>query len=62
MVTPVHKIPGGYQYGNQKKYTGPDAKEKAIKQGVAIAYSEKRAGKTPDPIGKGGAKSHKKGK
>lgn len=37
---PVHKIPGGYQYGETgKKYYGKDAKEKAEKQARAIEWS-----------------------
>lgn len=37
---PVHKIPGGYQYGSSgKKYYGKDAKEKAEKQALAIRLS-----------------------
>ena len=38
---PVHKIQGGgYQYGKTgKKYYGPDAKEKADKQALAIRLS-----------------------
>lgn len=34
---PVHKIQGGYQYGQTgKKYYGKDAKKKAEKQALAI--------------------------
>lgn len=37
---PVHKIPGGYQYGETgKKYYGKDAKEKAELQARAIERS-----------------------
>lgn len=37
---PVHKIPGGYQYGQTgKKYYGKDAKKKALKQQLAIELS-----------------------
>lgn len=37
---PVHKIPGGYQYGQSgKKYYGKDAEEKARKQQLAIELS-----------------------
>lgn len=40
---PVHKVKGGgYEYGDQKIYKGKDAKKKAIKQGLAIKYSEAR--------------------
>lgn len=44
---PVHEVKGGYQWGNTGKvYKGKDAKKKAIKQAIAIAYSEaKREGK-----------------
>ena len=36
----------GFKYGNSGFcYTGPGAKEKAHKQGVAIELSKKRAGK-----------------
>ena len=42
---PVHKIQGGYQYGQTgKKYYGKDAKKKAEKQALAIrlhGYEEK---------------------
>lgn len=42
---PVHKIQGGYQYGQTgKKYYGKDAKKKAEKQALAIrlrGYKEK---------------------
>lgn len=42
---PVHKIQGGYQYGQTgKKYYGKDAKNKAEKQALAIrlhGYEEK---------------------
>lgn len=37
---PVHKSGSGYQWGNQKKYTGPGAKAKAAKQGRAIEASK----------------------
>jgi len=41
---PVHKEKGGYQYGTTGKiYKGKDAKKKAIKQAVAIQYSEAKA-------------------
>lgn len=36
---PTHKINGGYQWGNQKKYYGKDAKKKANAQGKAIYAS-----------------------
>lgn len=37
---PVHKIPGGYQYGKTgKKYYGKDAKKKAKVQELAIRLS-----------------------
>lgn len=37
---PVHKIPGGYQYGDTgKKYYGKDAKKKAKRQELAIRLS-----------------------
>ena len=37
---PVHKIPGGYQYGQTgKKYYGKDAKKKAKAQELAIRLS-----------------------
>lgn len=37
---PVHKIQGGYQYGQTgKKYYGKDAKKKAEKQALAIRLS-----------------------
>lgn len=37
---PVHKIQGGYQYGNAgKKYYGKDAKKKAKLQELAIRLS-----------------------
>lgn len=37
---PVHKIQGGYQYGNTgKKYYGKDAKKKAKLQELAIRLS-----------------------
>lgn len=48
---PVHKVKGprggtGYRYGTHGKYyTGPGAKEKAQKQGVAIRLSQERARK-----------------
>jgi hypothetical protein len=40
---PVHKEGSGYQYGHQKVYHGKNAKQKAAKQGRAIAISEARA-------------------
>lgn len=44
---PVHKIPGGYQYGQTgKKYYGKDAKKKAKRQELAIrlsGYREKKS-------------------
>lgn len=48
---PVHKEKGGYQYGKSGKiYHGKDAKEKAIKQGVAIKISQmKESGKKSKP-------------
>ena len=37
---PVHKIPGGYQYGQTgKKYYGKDAKKRAERQALAIRLS-----------------------
>lgn len=37
---PVHKIPGGYQYGQTgNKYYGKDAKKKAKLQELAIRLS-----------------------
>lgn len=37
---PVHKIQGGYQYGQTgKKYYGKDAKKKAERQALAIRLS-----------------------
>ena len=37
---PVHKIQGGYQYGETgKKYYGKDAKKKAERQALAIRLS-----------------------
>lgn len=48
---PVQRVKGGYRYGNSGKlYKGKDAKEKAIKQAVAIQYAEKRAGKKQEGI------------
>ena len=45
---PVHKIPGGYQYGQSgKKYYGKDAKEKALKQQLAIELSGYEETKLP---------------
>jgi len=32
----------GYQWGDQKCYTGPNAKKKAAKQGKAIESSKKK--------------------
>jgi hypothetical protein len=42
---PVHKVKGGYQYGS----TGKVYKRKAdaVKQGQAIAISQKKRGKKP---------------
>ena len=48
---PVRKVTGprggkGYRYGTSGKYyTGTGAREKAVKQGVAIRISEQRAKK-----------------
>ena len=45
---PIHETKdGGYQWGNSGKiYTGKNAKKKAIKQAIAVAYSEaEREGK-----------------
>lgn len=48
---PVQKVKGprggtGYRYGSSGKYyTGPGAKEKAQRQGVAIRLSQERARK-----------------
>ena len=37
---PVHRIQGGYQYGQTgKKYYGKDAKQKAERQALAIRLS-----------------------
>ena len=51
---PVHKIPGGYQYGQTgKKYYGKDAKKKALKQQLAIelsGYEEKELPKSKRKI------------
>ena len=45
---PVHKIPGGYQYGQSgKKYYGKDAKKKALKQQLAIELSGYEETKLP---------------
>lgn len=47
---PVHKIPGGYQYGSTgKKYYGKDAKKRAERQALAIrlsGYDEKEPRKS----------------
>lgn len=46
---PVHKINGGYQYGQTGKvYFGPGAKRKAAIQGYAIEKSQEARGQTPD--------------
>lgn len=46
---PVERVGEGYRWGKHGKvYTGPHAKAQAIKQGVAISYSEKAEGKKPD--------------
>lgn len=43
---PVHSnSDGSYQYGNQKKYYGKDAKSKANAQAAAIRASQAREGK-----------------
>lgn len=43
---PVKNVkPGCYQYGNQKVYCGPGAKQKAIKQGRAIQISKQKKSK-----------------
>lgn len=48
---PIRRVSGGYRYGQHGKlYKGKGAKEKAIKQAVAIQYSEKAAGKKPEGI------------
>lgn len=48
---PIKKVNGGYKYGEKGKlYKGPGAKKKAIKQAVAIQYSQKKAGKSPHKI------------
>ena len=40
---PIHRTGKGYQWGKSgKPYKGPGAKKKAIKQGLAVAYSEAR--------------------
>jgi hypothetical protein len=39
---PLKKIAKGYKWGNSgKEYTGKNAKEKAIKQGIAIEGTNK---------------------
>lgn len=40
---PVKKVPGGYRYGNTGKIY--KSKAPAVKQGIAIRLSQKRAGK-----------------
>lgn len=46
---PVQRVSGGYRFGNSGKvYKGANAKEKAMKQGIAISYAEKAAGRKPD--------------
>ena len=43
---PVHKAgPGCYQWGNQKKYCGKGAKEKAEAQGRAIMWAKHQENK-----------------
>ncbi len=54
---PIHKIKTkgkqGYQYGNTgKKYTGPNAYAKALKQTRAIQWSKHRTMKGMKSIGK----------
>jgi len=40
---PTHPVKGGgYQWGNQKKYTGKGAKAKADRQGRAVRASQAR--------------------
>lgn len=52
---PVHKIPGGYQYGETgKKYYGKDAKQKAERQARAIEANRHR-----DDEDKDVSRSHK---
>ena len=44
---PVRKVGKDcYQWGNQKTYCGPGAKEKAEKQGVAIRIAQSKAKKS----------------
>ena len=41
----------GWKYGDHGHcYTGPDAKQKAIKQAVAINKDKERRGEKPEPI------------
>lgn len=55
-IMPVKKVDGGYKYGDSGKlYTGPGAREKAVKQGRAIEIS-RHAGQ------KGATKPAKAGK
>lgn len=43
---PVHRVKGGYRYGESGKlYTGKGAKKKAEKQAAAIHISQIKAGK-----------------
>lgn len=43
---PVKKVgKNKYQWGNEKIYEGKGAKEKAIKQGIAIKISEEKTNK-----------------
>lgn len=48
---PLHKQDGGWQWGEHGKvYKGKKAKEKAIKQAVAINYSLKEKNKKAHKI------------
>lgn len=42
---PVRKVKGGYQYGTTGKVY--KSRKKAVKQGQAIAISQKKKGKKP---------------
>ena len=39
----------GWQWGDQSCFTGPGAREKARKQGVAIKISQQKKGKADKP-------------
>ena len=52
---PVRKVGKDcYQWGNQKKYCGPDAKRKAILQGIAIENTGWSEAET-EKFGEGGS-------